>query len=87
MIASAVAAGLAANKAPSGQVDVSAVEENSITAAVTDAMNAQNKKKTPPSISAVQVVDSKAGVTTADPAVKPNSVGQKLNRILNKSKK
>ena len=47
MIASAVAAGLAANKEPSGQVYVSAVEAAEINAAVTDALNSQNKKKTP----------------------------------------
>ena len=40
MIALAVAAGLAANKALSGQVEVSAVEADSITVAVTDALNA-----------------------------------------------
>ena len=75
MIASAVAAGLAANKAPPGQVDVSALEAAAITAAVTDALNAQNKKNNPPDVSAVQVVEPKAGVPTADPAVKPNYVG------------
>ena len=87
IIASAVAAGLESNKAPSGQVDVSAVKEAGITAAVADALNAQKNKKTPPSVSTVQVVDPKVGVPTVDPAVKPNYVGQKLNRILNKSKK
>ena len=75
MIASAVAAGLAAKKAPSGQIEVSAVEAAAITASVTDTLNAHNKKNTPPAISAVQVVDPKAGVPTADPAVKPNYVG------------
>ena len=87
MIASAVAAGLAAKKALSGQVDVSAMEAVAINATVTDAMNTHNNKKTPPYVSAVQVVDPKAGVPTVDPAVKPISVGQKLNRILNKAKK
>ena len=87
MIASAVAAGLAANKSPSGQVDVSDVEAAAITVEVTDALNAQNNNKKPPDISAVQVVDPKAGVPTADPAAKPKSVGQKLNRVLNKAKK
>ena len=86
MIASAVAAGLAANKAPSGQVDVSALEAVAITMAVTDALKAQNNKKKPPTVSAVQVVDPKAGLPTVHPAVKPKSVGQKLNRILNKAK-
>ena len=40
MIASAVASGLVANKAPSGQVEVSDVEAAAITATVTDALNA-----------------------------------------------
>ena len=87
MIALAVAAGLAANKAPSGQVDVSAVESAVITAEFTGALNAHNNKNTPPAVSAVQFVDPKAGVPTADPAVKPKPVGQNLNRILNKAKK
>ena len=87
MIASAVAAGLAANKALSGQVEVSAVEAASITVAVTDALKAQRNRKKPPAVSAVQVVDPKAGVPTADHAVKPKYLGQKLNRILNKAKK
>ena len=39
MIASAVASGLAANKAPSGQVEVSDVEAAAITTAVTYALN------------------------------------------------
>ena len=86
MIASAVAAGLAANKGPSGQVEVSAVEAAAITASVNDELNSQNKKNTPPAVSAVQVVDPELGVPTADPAVKSKSVGQNLNRILNKSK-
>ena len=47
MIASAVAAGLAANKGPPGQLEVSAVEAAKINAAVTDALNTQNKNKTP----------------------------------------
>ena len=63
------------------------MEADAITVAVTDALNAQNKKNTPPAVSAVQVVDIEAGVPTADPAVKSKSVGQKLNRILNKAKK
>ena len=87
MIASAAAAGLASNKAPSGKVEVSDVEAASITAAVTDAMNAHNKKNIPPDVSAVQVVDPEAGVPTADPAVKSKYGGQNLNRILNKAKK
>ena len=87
MIASVVAAGLAANKALSGETDVSDMEAAAITAAVTDAIKAQIKNKKHPAVSAVQVVDPKAGVPTADPAVKPKSVGQKLNRILNKAKK
>ena len=87
MIALAVAAGLESNKAPSGQVDVSAVKEAGITAAVADALNAQNNKKTPPSVSTVQVVDTQAVVPTADPAVNSKSVGQKLNWILNKAEK
>ena len=87
MVASAVAAGLAAKKAPSEQVDVSAVEADLITVVVTDALNSQNKKKNPPAASAVQVIDPKAGVPTADPPVKPKSVDQKLNWILNKAKK
>ena len=70
MIALAVAAGLAANKAVSGQLEVSAVEAAAITAAVTDEMNAKNKKNIPPAVSEVQVVDPKVGVPTADPAVK-----------------
>ena len=83
----AVAAGLAANKAPSGQVEVSAVEASAITVAVTYALNAQNKKNTPTSVSTVQVIDREAGVLTADPAVKSKYVGQKLNQIVNKAKK
>ena len=63
------------------------MEVAAITVAVTDALNAQNKKETPPAVSAVQVLDPKSGVPTADPAVKPKFVGQKLNRILNKAKK
>ena len=84
MISSEVPAGLAANKAPSGQVDVSAVEAAAITAAVTGSQNTQNNKKTPPVVSAVQVVDPKAGVTTSDPLVKQKYMGQKLNWIFNK---
>ena len=87
MIALAVAAGLAANKVPSGQVDVSSVEVAAINAAITDALNAHNNKKTPSAVSTFQFVDPKAGVPTADPAVKLKYVGQKLNRILNKAKK
>ena len=87
MIASAVAAGLAANNALSGQVEVSAVEAAVITASVNDALNAHNKKNTPPAVSAVQVVNPKSGVPTVYPAVKSKYVGQKLNRILNKAKK
>ena len=66
MIALVVAAGLAANKALAGQVEVSAVDAAEITAAVTDALNTYNKKNTPPAVSAVQVVDPEAGVPTAD---------------------
>ena len=87
MIASVVAAGLASNKAPPRETDVSAVEAAAITAAVTDAPKAQSNKKKPSAVSAIQVVDPKAGVPTADPAFKPKSVGQKLNWILNKAEK
>ena len=87
MIASAVAAGLAANTGPPGQLDVCAVESAAIKAAVTDAQNAQNKINNPPDLSAVQVVDPKSGVPTADPAVKSKYVGQKLNWIRNKANK
>ena len=87
MIASEVAAGLAANKAPSGETYVSDVEASAITTAVTDALKAQSNKNKAPAVSAVQVVDPKSGVPTADPAVKPKYLGQKLNRILNKAKK
>ena len=54
---------------------------------VCDTLNAHNKNNTPPAVSAVQVVDTEAVVPTADPMVKPKSVGQKLNLILNKAKK
>ena len=57
IIALAVAVGLASNKTPSGQVEVSAVDAAAITVAVTDEQNAQNKKNNPPALSAVQVVD------------------------------
>ena len=87
MIASTVATGLAANKAQSGQVKVSAVEAAAITEAFTGALNAQNNKNTPPAVSAVQVIDTEEGVPTADPTAKSKYVGQKLNRILNKAKK
>ena len=87
MIASAVAAGLVDKKSPSGETDVSAVEAAEITVAVMYALKAQSNKKKPPAVSAVQVVDPKAGVPTADHAVKPKCVGQKLNRILNRAKK
>ena len=40
------------------------VEAAAITVAVTDVLNAQNKKNTPPDVNAVQVVDPKSGVTT-----------------------
>ena len=83
MIASAVAAGLASIKEPSGKVEVSAVEAAAITAAVTDALNANNKNNNPPTV----VVDTEAVVPTAVPMVKSKSVGQKLNLILNKAKK
>ena len=39
-LAVAAAAGLAANKVPSGQVEVSAVQAAAITVAVSDALNA-----------------------------------------------
>ena len=87
IIASEVAACLAANKEPSGQVEFSTVEAAAITAAVTDALNAQNKKNTPPAVSAVQVVYTEEGLPTVDPMVKSKSVGQNINRILNKAKK
>ena len=63
------------------------MEAAAITAAVTDALNANNKNNTPPAVSAVQFVDTEAVVPTADPMVKSKSVGQKLNRIINKAKK
>ena len=87
MIASEVAAGLATNKTPPGKTYISAVEAAVINAAVTDSLKSQSNKKKTPAVSVVHVVDPKSGVPTADPAVKPKSVGQKLNRILNKAKK
>ena len=87
MIVSEVAAGIAANKAPSGETDITSVEAAAITAEVTDSLKSHRNKKKPPDVSAVQVVDPKVGLPTADPAVKPKSVGQNLNRILNKAKK
>ena len=87
IIALAVAAGLVANKAQSGETDVSSVEAAAINAEVMDELKAHINKKKPSAVGAVQVVDPKAGVPTAETVVKLNYVGQNLNRILNKSKK
>ena len=56
-----------------------------INVAVTDTLDAHNKNNTPPTVSAVQVVDTEAVVPTADPMVKSKYVSQKINRILNKA--
>ena len=47
----------------------------------------RTRRRPHPAVSAVQVVDPKAGVNTVETAFKTNSVGQNLNQILNKAKK